>query len=75
MGARRRNYYVAGEYEDYTEEESDGNDERRMLVYLGWVQQFLEHRIFYQSTDQIFLLVFVERVVNELQTFVNGGRS
>ena len=71
-GARRRNYYVAGEYEDYTEEESNGNDERRMLVYFGRVQQFLEHRIFYQSTEQVFLLVFVEWVVNELQTSAQG---
>ena len=43
-----------------------------MLVYFGRVQQFLERRIFYQGTEQVFLLVFVEWVVNELQTSAQG---
>lgn len=70
--ARRRNYYVAGEYGNGSGEGSNEEWQPNLLIYFGRVQQFFEHRIFFKGTEHVFLLAFVEWVVDELRRGAQG---
>ena len=50
---RRRNYYVAGEYEDGRLQSGT------LAVYYGQVVQFVEHRVVFQGNAMKFLLALV----------------